>query len=235
MSKKLVSIITVCYNSEKTIKKTIESVINQTYKNIEYILIDGGSTDGTMQIIKTYQKKYDFIKYVSEKDEGIYDAMNKGIKMASGDLIGILNSDDYYELNAIETMVNAMTRDKYQILYGYMNIFKNGIKEQTVMYYHWALNFNMINHPTCFVTKDVYNDYFLYDTAYKSCADYDFMIKIFKEKSVKFIPVDSIIANFNYGGMSQRIQSHIECTKMMKKQGIIDKKTYNNQMIKNIF
>jgi len=98
----LVSIITPCLNSKKTIRKTIESVINQTYKNIEYIIVDGESTDGTIEIINEYREKYkDCIKFISEKDNGIYDAMNKGIKLCSGSLIGIINSDDYYETNAV--------------------------------------------------------------------------------------------------------------------------------------
>ena len=107
MKKIKFSIITPCYNSEKTIKRTIESVVNQSYKNIEYILIDGGSKDKTVEIIQEYQSKYPkLIKYISEKDSGIYDAMNKGIKLATGDIVGIVNSDDYYELDALKNIYN---------------------------------------------------------------------------------------------------------------------------------
>lgn len=228
----LVSIITVCYNSEKTIRKTIESVVNQTYKNIEYLIVDGGSKDTTIAIVKEFKEKYPFIKYVSEPDNGIYDAMNKGIKMAKGEIIGMINSDDYYETDTVQNIVNNMSDDKYQVLYGYMNIFKNGILEKTEMYYHWAINKNMINHPTCFITKKTYEDFFLYDLKYKSCADYDFMIKLTKEKEVKFIPLTKILANFNYGGVSQKVDSHIECTKMLYHHNLISKSDYYKTMLK---
>ena len=232
MNNVLVTIITVCYNSEKTIRKTIESVVNQTYKNIEYLFVDGGSKDNTLNIIKEYSKKYSFIKYISEPDNGIYDAMNKGIKMSNGELIGIINSDDFYELDAVQNAVNSMVNKKYQIIYGYMNIYKNNILEKTEMFYHWALNKNMINHPTCFITKALYNEKFMYDTKYKSCADYDFMIKISQEKDVVFIPVNKIISNFNYGGVSQKIDSHIECCKMLYGHHLISKKEYRKKLFK---
>src|SRR5574344_2512884 len=116
MKKPLITIITVCYNSEKTIERTIKSVVNQTYKNIEYIFIDGASSDKTLDIIKKYMKEYSFIKLISEKDNGIYDAMNKGISLSTGSIIGMINSDDYYELDAVESIVNNITESDYQIL-----------------------------------------------------------------------------------------------------------------------
>ena len=122
-----VSIITVSYNSEKTIRRTIESVLNQTYRNIEYIIIDGASSDSTVDIIKEYESKFlGRLKWISETDSGIYDAMNKGICKASGELIGIINSDDYYEKEAVEHMVNALGSEEYQVLYGMMRTLKNG-------------------------------------------------------------------------------------------------------------
>ena len=125
-----VSIITVCYNSSMTIRRTFDSVLNQTYADIEYIVVDGASTDGTIEIIKEYEPLFEGrMCWISEKDNGIYDAMNKGISMAEGELIGIINSDDYYEPDAVECMVNAMTNDKYQILYGSMRTWKNGEEE----------------------------------------------------------------------------------------------------------
>ena len=113
-----VSIITVCYNSAATIRRTIESVLRQTYQNIEYIIVDGASKDETLSIIEEYRDALgQRLRLVSEPDQGIYDAMNKGIRMAEGTLIGILNSDDFYEPMAVEHIVNAMTDEKYQILY----------------------------------------------------------------------------------------------------------------------
>ena len=112
-----VTIVTVCYNSESTIRKTIESVLRQTYTNIEYVVIDGNSQDKTLDIIREYQECFKGrMKLVSEPDEGIYDAMNKGIRLAEGELIGILNSDDHYEENAVEEIVKAWDRKGMQIL-----------------------------------------------------------------------------------------------------------------------
>lgn len=113
----LVSIVTVSYNSADTIEQTIQSVTKQTYPNIEYIIIDGGSRDGTVEIIKRYQDKISF--WISEPDMGIYDAMNKGISYAKGDYIGIINSDDWYELDAIEKIVSKIKEDPI-IIYGNM-------------------------------------------------------------------------------------------------------------------
>lgn len=116
-SEPLVSIITVVFNGEKYLEQTILSVLNQTYSNIEYIIIDGGSSDATLDIINKYTDKIDY--WVSEPDSGIYDAMNKGISLATGQLIGIINSDDWYELDAVEEIVRAY-KDGSTIIYGFM-------------------------------------------------------------------------------------------------------------------
>ena len=118
----LISIITVSYNAVKTIEDTILSVINQTYPNIEYIIIDGGSTDGTLDIIKKYQDKITY--WVSEPDKGIYDAMNKGIAKANGELIGIINADDWYELDAVQNVVLEFNNTRPAIYHGGLNIVK---------------------------------------------------------------------------------------------------------------
>ena len=108
-----VSIITACFNSEKTIKTTIESVLHQTYSNIEYIIIDGKSSDSTIEIVKEYMPLFrGRLRYISEKDNGIYDAMNKGIRLSKGDVIGIINSDDFYELDAVENIIKYMNSEK---------------------------------------------------------------------------------------------------------------------------
>ena len=108
------TIITPCFNSEKTIEKTLQSVLNQTYQNFEYIIIDGGSTDDTLSIIESYKEKFaEKLTVVSEKDNGIYDAMNKGIQLAKGELVGIVNSDDFYETDALENIVNEYQNEKY--------------------------------------------------------------------------------------------------------------------------
>lgn len=230
----LVSIITVTYNSEKTIERTIKSVLNQTYDNIEYIIIDGKSTDSTINIVKKYKDKFKGrLNIISEPDNGIYDAMNKGIRLASGKLIGIINSDDYYEIDAVENMVKNMNNKKYQILYGYMRIFRNGINTETILWNHENLENAMIAHPTCFITKDLYDDFGMYNTEYKSCSDYEFMIKQFRNEKVDFICVNKVIANFTAGiGMSSNLNSHLECLKMRKKYNLISNKDYWKQMLK---
>ena len=174
----LVSIVTTCYNSEKTIEKTIKSVLNQTYKNIEYIIIDGKSTDDTLNIIKKYEPDFEGrIRVISEKDSGIYDAMNKGIALASGELVGIVNSDDYYEQDAVENVVKNFGIEKYQIIYGLLRCIKNGEEVSVVLYNHNFLHQQMIPHPTCFITKKAYEDLGMYDCKYKSCADYELMLR----------------------------------------------------------
>ena len=126
---KLISILVPIYNVESSIKTCLLSLFNQTYKNIEYIIIDGGSTDGTIEIIKKYQNNLYY--WVTEPDKGIYDAMNKGIRVASGDLIGIVNSDDYYEADALENISETYDGEKYEIVYGMLRTIKEG-KEVSV-------------------------------------------------------------------------------------------------------
>ena len=123
----LVSIITVTYNCERTIQRTIDSVIAQKYSNIEYILVDGISSDNTLNIIKASKKKYpEIIKYVSEKDKGLYDAMNKGIKMANGEIIGIINGDDYYTDSAVQSAVMLFEKESVDIIYSDLIYCRNG-------------------------------------------------------------------------------------------------------------
>jgi len=113
-SRPLVSIVTVVYNGEKYLEQTIRSVINQRYDNIEYIIIDGGSTDGTLDIVEKHEKMIDY--WISEPDEGIFDAMNKGIKICRGELIGLINADDYYAPNAIERVVSCYLKEKPDLM-----------------------------------------------------------------------------------------------------------------------
>ena len=220
----MITIITVCYNSEQTIRKTIESVLNQTYKDYEYLIIDGKSTDKTLEIVKEYENAFEGkLKIVSEKDNGIYDAMNKGINLAQGELIGMINSDDWYESTALETMVNAYDGSRYAILYGMQREYMNGKEKMCWIKNHEFLNVQMINHPTCFITKELYHDLGNYDVQYKSSADYDFMLKMFRNEEVIFQPVYSIISNFALGGMSGTNIGRIETAKIKYKYGIISK------------
>lgn len=233
MNNKLCSIITVCYNSEKTIKRTIESVLNQTYHNIEYLIIDGASTDGTIAIIKEYEMKFQGrMKWISEPDDGIYYAMNKGISIAKGELIGIINSDDYYEDNAVEIMIDAMTDEPYQVIYGMTNCWKSDKLESTSITYHTFLNDRMISHPACFVTSKLYKDYGCYDTEFVSASDYDFMLRMSEKEDVVFRPIPKLIANFTSGGMCASSKAYYDLLKVQKKHSIISEKEYKKTVTK---
>lgn len=233
---KKVTIITVCFNSIKTIRHTFESVLGQTYPNIEYIVVDGFSSDGTVDIIKEYEPLFQGrMRWISEKDEGIYDAMNKGIKMATGELIGIINSDDYYEENAVEIMANAMTDEKYQILYGAMRVLREGEEDSISISSHKFLQYRMIHHPACFVTKQVYDDFGCYDTTYLSVADYDFMLRMNKQKKIHFEPIYSLIANFTLGGMCSTGLAYEELAKMRRNHGLITEKQYKKIKLQSYF
>ena len=224
---KLVSIITPCYNSEKTIENTIQSVLKQSYSNIEYIIVDGASTDNTLKIVKRYEKLFKGrMIIVSEKDNGIYDAMNKGIVLAKGELVGIVNSDDHYELDAVENIVKNMEEDPYQVLYGLLRCTKQGEEVNVVFYNHNFLNQQMITHPTCFVTKKAYEDLGMYNCKYRSCADYELMLRWWKNKQVKFKPIYKILSNFELGGMSSTDYATKEGAKLKLEYGLISRCSY---------
>ena len=232
----LVSIITPCLNAERTIRKTIESVLNQTYSNIEYWIIDGESTDATIDIIKTFNDTR--IHLISEKDSGIYDAMNKGIRHSSGDIIGIINSDDWYELDAVSYMVENYEPGEYMIQYGYENEWNGDMCYMTWIKYHQNVINGTIPHPTCFVSKEVYEKYGGYDINYPICADREFMVRCLKTEDVRYVPHQKIIANFLDGGMSTNPQLGKQITLeqlMIKyKYGYIDKKTFKKKKFRNM-
>ena len=229
-----VSIITVCYNSERTIRRTIESVLGQTYPNIEYIIVDGGSRDRTVDIIREYVELSDGrLSYVSEPDQGIYDAMNKGIRQSSGELTGILNSDDYYEPQAVEHMVDSMRKERYQILYGFMRSWKGDEVYSVGRQSHLFLKECMINHPACFVTKAVYDDFGYFDLQYVSVADYAFMLRMSEIPEVKFYPVNDLIANFSIGGMCATDRAWLDLLKLRKNYGMISAERYKWELFKN--
>lgn len=229
-----VSIITVCYNSERTIRKTIESVLRQSYSNIEYIVIDGKSSDKTVQIIGEYTDRFaGRLRLISEPDNGIYDAMNKGISIATGELIGILNSDDYYEPDAVTNMISAMKEDRYQILYGFMRSLKDGKEYMISRQSHCFLREGMICHPACFVTKTVYDDFGAFDLQYVSVADYDFMLRMNEISVIKFYSVNFLITNFEMGGMSASETAWIELLKLKRNHRIISDNAYKKEMAKS--
>jgi len=216
----LVSIITVCYNSEDHIRKTIESVLNQTYNNIEYIIIDGGSTNNTIDIIKEYESKFNGrMKWISEKDNGVYDAMNKGIELAEGELVGILNSDDWYLEESVELVVNKYLDKKENkkfpvIVGGIYRVDENGNilykKMNTKKELDDKINKTMpVTHPSVFVAMDIYKEIGVFNTKYDILADYDLILRFYYNEKVEFYFIDKIITAFRTGGLSDKLDLNI--------------------------
>jgi len=196
------SIITVTYNSAKTLETTIKSVIDQSFPYIEYIVVDGGSTDGTLDIIKKYQDK--ITKWVSEKDGGISDAMNKGIKMASGDIIGIIHADDWYEIGALEKVDAAFESTGTDIVCGKVRFYKNEKSELIYDSVPELLEKEMtVQHPSVFVKKSVYEREGGFDLHYKYAMDYDLLLRL-KLKGNKFKTLNNVISNMRYDGKSDK-------------------------------
>ena len=221
------SIITPVYNSFDTIQRTIESVLNQTHNNLEYIIVDGGSNDGTLDIIKKYKEKFsDKIKYVSEKDLGIYDAINKGIKIATGDIVGIISSNDWYELDSVRIALSSFKNEEHQVIYGMAKIFKESKELGVFIKNHNFLLEQMIIHPSCFISKKTYDKFGLYNISYKSSSDYEYMIKLYISNYVIFKPVYHVLSNFNLGGISSSILGYSETLKIKLKYGLISRKKY---------
>lgn len=234
MEHKLVSIITVCFNSEKTIEQTIRSVLEQTYPWIEYIVVDGKSDDTTLEIVKRYEERFQGrMRWISEKDSGIYEAMNKGIRLANGEVIGMINSDDYYEKDAVEKIVTHMSEEPYQILYGFTRTLRNEIMDNIYISSPDFLRMRPMSHPACFVTKDVYAKYGMYDEQYKFVADYDFLLRM-KDYGISFVPVYAIIANFRIGGASTGRRAYLERLHLEKKYNMISNYMYHKLRIKDL-
>lgn len=190
----LISIVTVVYNAEATLEKTIESVLKQKSKNIEYVLVDGGSTDGTLNILKKYSEK---ITWISEKDNGIYDAMNKGIELAHGKWLYFLGADDILCdcLNEVSTQLHEMT-----IIYGDV-ILKNEQKKYDGVFNSFKLIHKNISHQAIFYPSEVFKKY-KYDLRYKYMADYFLNLQCWKDKSFSFKYIDVAIAEYNNNGLS---------------------------------
>ena len=210
------SIITVALNSSEYIEDCIKSVVNQDYKNIEYIVIDGGSKDGTVDIIKKYEDKITL--WISEPDDGIYDAINKGINMASGDVIGLLHSDDVYiDQHVISDIVGEFSKHKSDSVYADLVYVKRNNPQKIVRYYDSSvfqisrLAYGwMPAHPTCFIKKNIYSEYGLYKTDYIIAADYELLTRFYWKHGVSFSYLPKVIIKMRSGGLSTRnIQSNI--------------------------
>lgn len=218
------SIITVCKNSELTISRTIESVLNQTYKDFEYIIVDGKSTDNTMKIVNSYNKKTNAnIVAICEDDSGIYEAINKGIKIATGEWIGIIMSQDWYEEDTLENVNNILKKIKRNsIVYGMCRILNEKL-ETTSIVFNTDINFRNgpMMHEACFISKYCYEKNGLYNLDYKYASDLDLLYK-YKNNGVDFVPVEKVLANFSLGGASSKVKSKLEGLSIRKKYGYIN-------------
>lgn len=196
-----ISLVTITYNSAATLYDTIQSVFAQSYPDIEYIVVDGASKDKTMDIIKGFEPRFDGRMYwISEPDKGLYDAMNKGIRMATGDVIGIINSDDFYHrTDVIEQVVKAFQDKEVQAVYGDVRFVNPDNLDKTVRYYS-SKNFSIARfrygfmpaHPTFFTYRKYFDEFGYYKTDYKIAADYELLIRFLyvHRLKAKYLPLD---------------------------------------------
>lgn len=226
-----ISIITVCYNSASHIEDAIRSVMEQDYAEIEHIIVDGASTDGTVEILKSNENK--IAKWISEPDRGIYDAMNKGLKMASGDIIGILNSDDFYfNDQIISTVADAFADPEIDAVYGDLIFIDPNNLDRTVRSYSSA-KWNperfakgyMPAHPTFFVRRKYYEMYGFFETDYKIAADYEMLIRLLYVHQLRYQYLPITMVKMRKGGVSSNgIKSNIilnkEIVRACRKHGI---------------
>ena len=196
----LVSIITVVYNGERYLEKTIQSAINQTYGNIEYIIIDAGSTDNTLNIIRKYEDSIDY--WLSEPDEGISDAFNKGIALSSGDIIGIINADDWYELDTVRQVVEHIAKSGADIVHGMLQYWNDQHKAELFEAKDSLLNKDMtVNHTTVFVSRMCYQRYGLFRKDFRYAMDYEWLLRA-KVNGAIFSYIERCLANMRLGGLS---------------------------------
>ena len=250
MTDPLVSIVTVTFNAEKYIEQTIQSVLAQTYRNVEYIIIDGESSDGTIDIIRRYANRLSY--WISEKDNGIYDAMNKGILHAHGELIGIVNASDFYAPYTIQTIVDAYEQHpNIGIFHGNINM----LNEDGSLFKQKSADSDLAQldkgfglfHPTFFVRKDIYQQVGLYDTSFRLAADYDFALRC-RNAGVAFYHIPQVLSNFRVGGATnkQRLNSLSESKTALLNNGITQqqaeqtyalwkKQTYKDIILRKIY
>lgn len=198
----LVSIITIVFNGESSIRQTIDSVLRQSYDSIEYIVIDGGSHDRTVSIIREYEAKIDY--WQSEADKGISDAFNKGIGAARGEFIGLINAGDWYETDTVKRVVETfLAEPEVGVICGAMQFWK-GLKREYLCHSVPALleREMTVTHPTCFVRASIYRHCGLFATDYKFAMDYELLLR-FKRQGNKFLAIESVLANMQHDGVSE--------------------------------
>ncbi|SCH91699.1 PGL/p-HBAD biosynthesis glycosyltransferase Rv2957/MT3031 [uncultured Clostridium sp.] len=207
----LITILTVSYNSEATIAKTIESVLNQTYENIEYIVVDGASTDKTVEVVKSFQKIFDntfgrALKVISEPDAGMYDALNKGARLAQGDLIGQINADDWYEPDAVETMVQLYEREHYDAAWGSIRMCgKNTWIKHAKVGKLWTTAGWC--HPGMFSRREILLEFpYALESMYD---DFDYITAV-HQAGKKIVTIDKVVSNFVFGDGGQSTKKSLK-------------------------
>jgi glycosyltransferase involved in cell wall biosynthesis len=206
----LVSVITVCLNAEAHVRAAMESVLGQSYPAIEYLVVDGGSTDGTLEVIREFEPRFKGrLRWISEPDSGLYDAMNKGLALATGGLVGILNADDFYEFDAVERAVDAwLMAPDAGVLYGDLRTIDaegtRAVLETPATVSAEQMRSSMtLHHPATFIAASVYAEQGTYDTSYRIAADYDFLLRCM-DAGVRFTHVDGVLTNFSLEGVSNK-------------------------------
>ena len=225
-----ISIITVCYNSAKTIEKTFKSLESQTYKNIEYIVVDGGSKDNTLEIVQKY-KELIFL-FVSEPDKGLYDAMNKGIKMATGDVIGLINSDDLFcDSKAVEKVVDVFKKNK-NLDSVYADLFYVSQNDTDKIVRRWTTGNQKPfkygwhpAHPTFYIKKNVYEKFGLFDLSFKLAADFEIMLRFLDKHKISTTYLEEPLVKMRLGGETNKslkniYNQNVECLRAFKKNDL---------------
>lgn len=218
-----VSVITATWNSGATLRDTLESVLRQTWPDIEHIIVDGGSTDNTMSLVREYEPQYNGrLRYISEPDKGLYDAMNKGIRMATGDIVGILNSDDFYSSSdAVETIVRRMEENDVNAVYGDVHYVNDSDLNRCVRYYSsksfsrmWMRLGFMPAHPSFYCQRWVYQKYGLFNIYYKVAADFENLLRLIYVNRIKTAYIAKDFVTMRTGGASSSgIRSHMQIMK----------------------
>ena len=229
------SIITVTYNSERTLRDTMESILSQTFQDFEYIIVDGASKDATLDIIREYEPRFQGkMRYVSEPDKGIYDAMNKGFAMATGDVIGILNSDDFFTSDdVLLAVVDGFAGEYVDAVYADIHYVNTDDLTKCVRYYSssvfrpWMMRFGMIPaHPSFYCRKAVYDQYGSFDTTYRIAADFEILLRLIFIHRIRtrYVKKDFVTMRLGgasttgYGSWSLIMKEHLQ---IMKQHGVM--------------
>ena len=228
-----ISLITVTFNSDKTLRDTINSVLKQTYTNIEYIVVDGLSKDNTMDIVREYEPQFEGrMKWISEKDKGLYDAMNKGVRMATGDVVGILNSDDFFTANDVLEKVAAGFDEQTDAVYGDLHYVHPDDLQHSVRYYSSKIfKRNLMRmgfipaHPTFYCRRECFDKFGYYKTDYKIAADFDLLLRFIyvTRIRIKYLPMDMVTmrtGGASTNGLKSRMGGMNEHLRSLRENGV---------------